>query len=66
MIRVRDNGIGVETNRIVDDAAAGGGFGLFHVREQLQLLGGSCKVGMPSGGGAVFELWAPMREEAVA
>ena len=65
-IRVQDDGVGIEMSGLEDCSDTGSGFGLFHVREQMQFLGGSCKAHTPRGGGAVFELWVPGIDETSA
>lgn len=60
-IEVRDDGVGFETgneNRLTDL----GGFGLFSIRERLQVLGGSFEVVSSPGRGAKFVLSVPVPE----
>ena len=61
-IQVKDDGIGFDSSSMEQDFTSEGGFGLFNVREQMEYLGGSCKVGTASAGGAVFVLWIPLSE----
>jgi signal transduction histidine kinase len=68
MWRTRDGGVGIE----VSDAGAGfdpldvraregasGGFGLFSIRERLEMLGGSFDAESSPGHGSRFMLWVP-------
>ncbi|MBE0535768.1 MAG: response regulator [Phycisphaerae bacterium] len=59
-IMVSDEGVGFDPQRL--HAAAGemaGGFGLFSIRERLELLGGSVKIESSPHGGSRFTLIAP-------
>jgi PAS domain S-box-containing protein len=68
MWRTRDGGVGIE----VSDAGAGfdpldvraregasGGFGLFSIRERLEMLGGTFDAESSPGHGSRFTLWVP-------
>lgn len=59
-ITVSDSGVGFDPSRV--QAMRGdpaGGFGLFTIRERLELLGGNLKIDTAPQGGATFTLAAP-------
>jgi len=58
---VADEGAGFDPKVIEVRAAEGGGFGLFTIRERLELLGGRFEVVSAPGGGSRFTLVAPVR-----
>jgi signal transduction histidine kinase/DNA-binding NarL/FixJ family response regulator len=60
-LTVSDNGRGFDPERVWQHAAraSSGGFGLFSIRERIQLLGGNFDIDSKPGGGAVFKLTIP-------
>ena len=57
-ITVRDNGVGFDP-RSLDSAGDASGFGLFSIRERLDVLGGRMLVDAKPGGGTRITLLAP-------
>jgi signal transduction histidine kinase/DNA-binding NarL/FixJ family response regulator len=60
-LTVSDKGRGFDPKRVWQSAAraTSGGFGLFSIRERIQLLGGDFDIDSKPGGGAVFKLTVP-------
>jgi len=61
-IDVEDNGIGMEATQITTIGHAVAGFGLFNIRERLDLLGGKMDIQSPSGKGTKITLLAPLKK----
>ena len=59
-ITVADDGIGFDTSESISRKGGKGGFGLFSIKERLQLLGGSLKVDSKPGQGTRVTLSAPL------
>jgi signal transduction histidine kinase/ActR/RegA family two-component response regulator len=59
-IVVADNGVGFEPATVTSAAAGGGGFGLFSIRERLDLVGGRLEVESAPGQGSRFTLTVPL------
>ena len=63
-VSVEDDGIGFEPGKVVEaEARAGGGFGLFGIRERLEGLGGHIEIDSVPGHGANITLMAPLKQE---
>lgn len=63
---VEDYGVGFEVSKAQFNAGLDGGFGLFSIRERLELLGGRMQVYSSPNCGARLSLYAPIRQaEAV-
>jgi len=60
-LTVADEGVGFEADK-VRPGTDGGGFGLFSIRERLELVGGQMEVRSTPGQGSVLVLTAPMRQ----
>jgi signal transduction histidine kinase len=61
-LTVQDNGRGFDaTDTDVDNGATGGGYGLYSVRERLQLLGGTLEI-QSDVSGSVLLIRLPLRE----
>ncbi len=60
-IAVEDHGQGFNPE---DLFKADVGFGLFHIRERLEMLGGRIEIESAAGHGALFRLYAPAEKEA--
>ena len=58
---VEDYGAGFEVSKAQFNAGLDGGFGLFSIRERLELLGGRMQVYSSPNCGARLSLYAPMR-----
>jgi PAS domain S-box-containing protein len=58
VLRVSDDGDGFDATEVV--AGAGGGFGLFNIRERLQLLGASLEIDSGRGTGTRISVTAPL------
>jgi len=65
-IEVRDDGGGCELERFTSRASNGGGFGLFHVRERIELLGGTLRIESTPGIGTRVEISVPPGETSIA
>jgi PAS domain S-box-containing protein len=65
-IEVRDDGDGCDPRQIAGRLGHGTGFGLFHVRERLELLGGRLYLDTSPGKGTRLEIVVPPREPAGA
>jgi PAS domain S-box-containing protein len=69
-ILVSDDGVGFDPEAVRAREGTGGGFGLFSLRERLELLGGELEVVSAPGRGASFTILAPpaapLRPEAPA
>jgi DNA-binding NarL/FixJ family response regulator len=63
-ILVSDNGSGFDPSRTRTGHGTGPGFGLFNIRERLQLLGGRMDVESAPGKGSQFRLFAPLDESS--
>ena len=63
-VSVEDDGIGFEPGQVAaTEARAGGGFGLFSIRERLEDLGGHFEIDSVPGHGANITLMAPLKQE---
>jgi CheY-like chemotaxis protein len=60
-VRVADEGVGFDPRAVRAKAGRTGGFGLFSIRERLDLLGGQMEVDSSPGHGSRFALRAPVR-----
>jgi DNA-binding NarL/FixJ family response regulator/anti-sigma regulatory factor (Ser/Thr protein kinase) len=60
-IVVADDGAGFSPQQLRAHGGTGGGFGLFSIRERLDLLGGRMEIESSPGQGSRFTLWAPVR-----
>jgi signal transduction histidine kinase len=58
-IEVTDNGVGFDPG-VTKSAASGNGFGLFSIRERLDLIGGHLEVTSSPGNGSCFAITAPL------
>ena len=63
---VEDCGVGFDPPTVTPVGAAGGGFGLFSIRERLELVGGRLEVASAPGQGSRFTLTAPLGTPTVA
>jgi CheY-like chemotaxis protein len=59
-IEVHDSGIGFDPSRLEDQAASLGAFGLFNIRERLDLLGGSLEIETSPGRGTRAAILSPL------
>ncbi len=57
---VSDQGAGFDPSQLRTGGGSGGGFGLFSIRERLDLLGGRMEIASAPGKGSTFRLWAPV------
>ncbi|NQU43677.1 PAS domain S-box protein [bacterium] len=66
-VEVSDGGVGFETSEMWDRSSRmSGGFGLFSIRERLQMLGGRLEISSEPQHGSRFTLIAPMRSPLAA
>jgi CheY-like chemotaxis protein len=65
-ITVWDTGRGFDPNQVKLARAAGSGFGLFSIRERLDLIGGKLQITSAPGQGSRFVLTAPVNQAVVA
>ncbi|HET6527965.1 MAG TPA: response regulator, partial [Balneolaceae bacterium] len=61
-ITVKDNGSGFDTSNINTDLSKGG-FGLFNIRERIDLLGGRTQIESVPGEGTIVSLLVPLTAE---
>jgi PAS domain S-box-containing protein len=64
-ITVSDNGTGFDPGELKRAGEIGGGFGLFSIRERLDLLGGRMEIDSAPGCGSRFILTAPLGQSVV-
>jgi CheY-like chemotaxis protein len=57
---VSDQGVGFDPRTIPSQEAPGGGFGLFSIRERMQMIGGKMETDSAPGKGSRFVLTAPL------
>jgi signal transduction histidine kinase/ActR/RegA family two-component response regulator len=57
---VSDQGVGFDPKAIPSEEAPGGGYGLFSIRERIQLVGGKLEMESAPGSGSRFVLTAPL------
>ncbi|GEM_PF-2622000 len=62
-IDVEDNGIGMEPTQITTIGQTDAGFGLFNIRERLDLLGGKMDIQSQTEKGTKITLFAPLKNE---
>lgn len=60
-VTVSDRGAGFDPNALVPDVDRNGGFGLFSIRERLNLLGGQMEIKSTEGRGSRITLKVPCR-----
>jgi PAS domain S-box-containing protein len=65
-IEVRDDGEGCDPERLTSRADSGGGFGLFNVRERLELLGGRLEIDTAPGEGTRVGIVIPPGQSVTA
>jgi len=65
-LEVLDEGIGFDSENLAARETSGSGFGLFSIRERLELLGGRMDVDSASGQGTRVTVEAPCRRLGVA
>jgi PAS domain S-box-containing protein len=65
-VTVSDTGTGFDPAALKTAGAAGGGFGLFSIRERLDLVGGSLEIDSAAGKGSRFMLTVPFAGGAAA
>ena len=66
-VLVSDQGVGFDVKAMPAAGEEGGGFGLFSIRERLELIGGRLEIDSAPGMGSRFQLTAPLAQaEAVA
>jgi PAS domain S-box-containing protein len=61
-VTVSDQGIGFDPNALPSVIASGGGFGLFGIRERLELFGGTLEMDSAPGCGSRIVLSVPIKE----
>ena len=59
-LTVADAGVGFDPTRLRVVGGTEGGFGLFAIRERLELLGGRLEIASAPGQGSRFTLWVPV------
>ncbi len=62
---VSDKGVGFDPEAIPSKEAPGDGFGLFNIRERMQMIGGKMEMHSAPAKGSRFVLMAPLSELAV-
>jgi PAS domain S-box-containing protein len=66
LVTVSDRGIGFDPNELPAVGEAGGGFGLFSIRERVELMGGTLAIDSSEGQGSRFLLSLPLGTAAEA
>ena len=66
LITVEDDGVGFEVDRLRLAGDSAGCFGLFSIRERLNLIGGRFEMSSTPGEGSCFTLWLPPVPAAMA
>jgi CheY-like chemotaxis protein/anti-sigma regulatory factor (Ser/Thr protein kinase) len=64
LIEVQDGGHGFDLDEVRAREGQEGGFGLFNVRERVELLGGRLEVESSPGNGCRFTIWIPELSDA--
>ena len=64
-IRVSDAGVGFRPGDLRAEGGTSGGFGLFSIRQRLELLGGRMEIDSAPGYGSRFLLVAPLRRDGM-
>jgi signal transduction histidine kinase len=59
-VSVSDQGVGFDSKKLMKDLGRNDCFGLFSIRERLELLGGRLEIESSPGNGAVFNLIVPL------
>ncbi len=63
-IVIHDDGVGFDVDaKAIPDKAAGGGFGLFNIRERLGSLGGLLSIESSPGNGTTVSITSPLTDE---
>jgi signal transduction histidine kinase len=62
-VRVEDDGIGFDPEKVAATAVRRGGFGLFSIRERLEQLGGHLEIDSEPGHGTRVTLIAPLKQQ---
>jgi signal transduction histidine kinase len=62
-IHVRDDGMGFDTSKLNIHNGSTCGFGLFSIRERLDLLGGRLELQSEAGHGTAISIIAPLKQE---
>ena len=65
-VTVSDEGAGFDPAQLLKRDGKSGGFGLFNIRERLELQGGAMEIHSAPGSGSRFVLLAPLPESAEA
>lgn len=65
-ISISDQGVGFDTEKLMKDLGRDDRFGLFSIRERLELVGGRLKIESSPGNGATFHLIVPMDQLTTA
>ncbi len=58
-VQVTDQGAGFDPTQLRVAGGTAGGFGLFNIRERLELIGGRLEIDSAPGKGSRFTLWVP-------
>jgi signal transduction histidine kinase len=61
-LKITDDGIGFEVNKITRIEESGRGAGLFSIKERVRLLGGHCSIESQLGQGTIINILIPLRE----
>jgi signal transduction histidine kinase/ActR/RegA family two-component response regulator len=65
-ISISDQGVGFDPEKLMKDLGRDDRFGLFSIRERLELIGGRLKIESSPGNGATFHLIVPMDKATTA
>ncbi len=63
-IVVSDKGAGFDSKTVLSRTADPAGFGLFNIRERLELLGGNIEIFSAPGKGSRFTMWVPAKTKS--
>jgi signal transduction histidine kinase len=62
-ITVSDQGVGFDSGKLMQELGRNDCFGLFSIRERLELIGGRLEIESSQGNGAAFNLLVPVKRQ---
>ncbi|GAG92152.1 unnamed protein product, partial [marine sediment metagenome] len=64
-VSIEDDGVGFEMSELGLPVKESGGFGLFHVRERIEYLGGRIEIESKPGRGCKVTMIAPLKQQVI-